>query len=88
MLGFGLVATGQLTWPGVSSLWILVLALTYFLAGLHLDRRLLPIGLVLGVGYLITLALPAYGFTTVGVLVAVALASQAFLDGRRQNAED
>lgn len=88
LLGFGLVATGQLTWPGVSSLWILVLALTYFLAGLHLERRLLPIGLVLGVGYLITLALPAYGFTTVGVLVAVALTSQAFLGGRRQNAED
>ncbi len=88
LLGFGLVATGQLTWPGMSSLWILLLALTYFLAGLHLDRRLLPIGLLLGVGYIITLALPAHGFTLVGVLVAIALATQAFLGARAQHAED
>ena len=33
LLAFGLVATGQLTWPGASSTWILLLALTYFLAG-------------------------------------------------------
>lgn len=88
LLGFGLVATGQLSWQGISSLWILLLALTYFLAGLHLERRLLPIGLLLGAGYLITLALPSYGFTAVGVLVAIALATQAFLGSRAQRAGD
>ena len=88
ILGFGLVATGHLAWSGVSSFWILLLALTYFLAGLHLERRLLPIGLLLGAGYIITLALPAYGFTTVGVLVALALVTQAFLGSRAQHAED
>ena len=88
VLGFGLVATGQLTWAGLSSLWILLLALTYFLAGLHGDRRLLPIGALLGAGYLITLALPSYGFTTVGVLIAVALSTQAFLGKRAQHAKD
>ena len=87
-LGFGLVATGQLTWAGVSSIWILLLALTYYLAGLHLDRRLLPIGLVLGAGYIITLVFPAYGFTHVGVLVAIALVTQAFLGARAQRAKD
>ncbi|MCY3941027.1 MAG: hypothetical protein OXG29_08145 [Gammaproteobacteria bacterium] len=88
LLVFGLVGTGQLTWPGVSSTWILLLALTYFLAGLHLERRMLPIGLLLGVGYLITLALPAYGFTVAGVLAATALATQAFLGARAHRAED
>ena len=88
LLVFGLVATGQLTWPGLSSTWILLLALTYFLAGLHLERRMLPIGLLLGVGYLITLALPSYGFTVAGVLAATALAVQAFLGTRAQRAKN
>ena len=39
MLGCGLAATGELSWSGLSSLWILLLALTYILAGLHLERR-------------------------------------------------
>lgn len=88
LLVFGLVATGQLTWPGLSSTWILLLALTYFLAGLHLERRLLPIGLLLGVGYLITLALPSYGFTVAGVLAATALTAQGYLGAKAQRAED
>ena len=87
LLGFGLVANGQLSWPGVSSVWLLLLALTYFLAGLHLNRRLLPVGILLGVGYLITLALPAWGFTTAGVLLAAALSIQAYLGARESHAE-
>ncbi len=86
MLGFGLVAADQMTWTGLSSLWILLLGLTYFLAGLHLQRRLLPVGVLLGVGYLLTLFLPGYKFTTVGVLVAAALTAQAFLGARDQRA--
>ena len=34
LLGCLLAATGELSWSGLSSLWILILALTYFLAGL------------------------------------------------------
>lgn len=88
LLGMAAIAAGQLTWSGLSSLWILLLALTYFLAGLHLERRLLPIGLLLGVGYLISLFMPEYGFTTVGVLVAGALVAQAFLGPRTEHAAD
>ena len=86
LLGFGLVLSGQMTWPGLSSLWILILALTYFLAGLHLERQLMPVSLVLAAGYLFTLYLPEYGFTTAGVLVAAALVTQAKIGGRAQNA--
>ena len=75
-----------MSWSGLSSLWILLLALTYFLAGLHLERRLMPVGLVLAVGYLFTLYLPEYRFTTAGVLVAVALVVQALLGRREQHA--
>ena len=88
LLGMGLAASGQLSWSGVGSLWILILALTYFLAGLHLERRLLPVGVVLAVGYVFTLFLPQYGFTTAGVLVAGALVVQAFLGKTAQHAAD
>lgn len=86
LLGFGLVAAGQLTWAGFISLWILLLGLTYFQAGLYLERRLLPIGLLVGVGYLVTLLVPEYGFTTAGVLVAAGLTLLAFLETRVQRA--
>ena len=88
MLGMGLAISGQLSLSGVSSLWILILALTYFLAGLHLERRLMPVGVVLAIGYLVTLYVPEYGFTTAGVLVAVALVVQAWLGTRAQHAAD
>ena len=79
VLGLGLVAAEQLTWAGFSSLWPLLMGLSYFQAGVHLERRLLPIGLMLGVGYLVTLFVPGYGFTAAGMLVAAALTAQAFL---------
>lgn len=89
VLGMGLVASGQLSWSGVNSLWILLLALTYFLAGLHLERRLMPVGIVLAAGYLLTLFLPEYGATIAGVAVAAALAAQAWLGARAaQHAAD
>ena len=89
LLGMGLVASGQLSWSGMSSLWILFLALTYFLAGLHLERRLMPVGVVLAVGYLVTLYLPEYGATTAGVAVAATLVTQAWLGARTaQHAAD
>ena len=86
LLGFGMVAVDQLTWPGLTSLWILLIGLTYTLAGLHLERRMLPVGIVVLAGYLVALFVPEYGFTTMGVLVAVALALQAYLGMRGQHA--
>ena len=86
LLGFGLVAAGQLNLSGYNSLWILLLALTYFLAGLHLERRLLPAGVLLGVGYLIAVFVPVYGSTIAGVLIAVALLALAYIGTRGQHA--
>ena len=88
LLGMGLVASGQLNWSGVSSLWVLILALTYFLAGLHLERRLMAVGVVLAIGYLFTLYLPEFGFTTAGVMFAMALVAQAWLGWQAKHAAD
>ncbi len=86
MLGLALVLADQLTWPGFASLWILLMALTYFQAGVHLERRLLPVGLLIGVAYLITILYPTYGWTTAGVVAAVTLTVKAFLGARTRDA--
>ena len=86
MLGVVLVATGHLDWAGYGSLVVLLLSLTYVQSGLHLDRRMLPIGAVVGVGYLITLFVPGYAWTLAGVLMAAALVWQAILAARTRDA--
>lgn len=88
LLGFAAIAAGQLTWTGFSSHWILLAALTYYLAGLHLEKRLLPISLLMGVGYLCSLFVPEYGFTIAGILVAFSLTVQAFLGSEPDHAAD
>ena len=84
LLGQALVATGQLDPAGMGSLWVLLLALTYFLSGVHVDRRLLPIGLLLAGCYLVTLFVPGYGWTAAGVLAASALVAHAILGPPRR----
>lgn len=78
-LGLALVFADHLTWRGFGSLWVLLLALTYFQFGLHLERRLLPIGVLIAAGYLVTVWVPNYGWTATGVVLAIALVTAAFL---------
>lgn len=73
VLGRLLVAEGQLTGSGIGALSVLLIALSYFYAGLHLDRRLLPVGIVIGICFPIILYLPGYGSTASGVVIAGAL---------------
>ena len=79
VLGLALVHSGHLTWQGFGSLWVLLLALTYFQLGLHLERRLLPIGVLMGAGYLVTVWVPNFGWTATGVVLAMALVTGAYL---------
>ena len=79
LLGVLLVAGGHLSGPGFGSLWVLLLALTYFHAGLHFDRRLLPVGIIVGLCYCVTIFVPEFGWTFSGVVLAGALTVQAFL---------
>ena len=84
VLGVMLFVRGHMAPEGIGSLWVLLLALTYFHAGVHLDRRLLPIGILAAGGYLITLFVPQYGWTLTGVLVASALVAHALLGTPRR----
>ena len=85
-LGAALSVTGHLEWSGFGSLVVLLVSLTYFLAGLHLDRRLLPIGGVAAACYLVTMFVPGYQWTVAGVLMAAALIWQGLLGVRTRNA--
>ena len=82
VLGIALALSGHVGWEVYGALWVLLLALSYTLAGVHLERRLLPIGLMLGVGYITILFLPDYGWIAAGALTAVALIAQAILGAR------
>jgi hypothetical protein len=59
--------------PSDGSAILLVLALGYFLAGVHLDRPMLWVGLLMGGGYVLVLQAPAYAWTAVGIGVAAGL---------------
>ena len=85
-LGGLLVGSGQLTREGYGAFWVLLLALTYCQAGLHLDRRLAPIGLLLAVGYVMTFFVPGYRWSVTGAVIAAALVAQAFLGAPTRDA--
>jgi hypothetical protein len=57
----------------VSTAILLILALGYFLAGVHLDHAMLWVGLVMAGGYVAVMLISAYAWTVVGVAVALAL---------------
>lgn len=88
VLGGLLVAGGKLTGSGLGAFSVLLLALSYFYAGLHLDRRLVPVGIIIGICFLVILYLPGYGSTASGVVIAGALFVVAFLGRDKSDATD
>lgn len=61
---------------------MLILSLTYFFAGLHLDRALLWVSLITAVGYLALFFLPGPVWTFTGIAVAIGLILTPFLERR------
>lgn len=76
-------ATDTIAWSVVHRVILLVLAFGYYLAGVHLDRPLLWVGLLMIAAYVALFFIEAYKWTIVGAAVAVALAA-AGLAGRKQ----
>ena len=88
VLGGLLVTGGKLSGSGIGALSVLLLALSYFYAGLHLDRRLLPVGIIIGICFPIVLYLPGYGSTASGVVIAGALFVVALRGRDKSDATD
>lgn len=81
-----LPTTGALTWEGLGPMVLLIVALAYILASIHLDRLLLWPGLMMAAGYAVLLFQQTYTWTIVGILVAAGLVVSAFAGGRRRAA--
>jgi hypothetical protein len=77
---------GAMPWETLHAMILLVLSLGYFTAGLHLDRPLLWVGLLMGAGSIIVTVVPLYAWTSVGIVLAVSLAIAGLREGRSREA--
>lgn len=82
-LAVPLGATGALTPKGMGQAILLIVGLAYFLAGVHLERPMLWIGISIAAGYLATFVITKYTWTIVGAFFAAALIASALLGGRK-----
>ena len=85
-LAVPLGVTGAVAWGTLSKFFLLIIALAYFLAGIHLERPLLWISFVTVAAYISLFFIPAYGWTVVGAMMAVALAATGLLGGGKSAA--
>lgn len=78
--------SGLLPWDALQPAILLILALGHFEAGVHLDRPLLWVGLLMGAGYVFVVFVAAYAWTVVGLVMATALLIAGLRGGRRHEA--
>ena len=74
--------SGTLTWEGLAPLAMLLCTSAYLMASIHLDRRLVWPGLMMGAGYAVVLGSFEYRWTLVGVLVALGMVLSAWVGSR------
>jgi len=77
-----LPARGLVSWDVMNAVFLLILALGYFTAGVHGDRAFLWVGVLMGAGFVVVTVIPTYAWTAVGVAVAVALTAAGMRGGR------
>ena len=80
-----LVGTGVIDPPEIPRLVLLLLATSYFTAGVHLDRKMLPLGIVLAGCYLLTVLarqLP-YLWTLTAAILAGSLVAAGLASAKR-----
>jgi hypothetical protein len=77
-----LPARGLVSWDVMNAVFLLILALGYFTAGVHGDRSFVWVGALMGVGFVLVMVIPAYAWTAVGVALAVALTAAGMRGGR------
>ena len=77
-----LPARGVVSWEVMNAVFLLILALGYFTAGVHGDRGLLWVGALMGAGFVLVTVRPAYAWTVLGVMLAAALVAAGIRGGR------
>ena len=76
--------TETIAWSVVHRVILLIIGFSYYLAGVHLDRPLLWVGLLMIAAYIALFFIEAYKWTIVGVAVAVALAAAGIAGGKKR----
>jgi len=79
---WGIVSGGGLRPMVASQITVLAVGLVYFLAGVHFDRRYLPLGLILIAGSIVTGFVDRWAWTGLGAAVAVGLVLLAVVPRR------
>jgi hypothetical protein len=79
-------ARGAMPSEALQAVILLVLALGYFTAGLHLDRHLLWVGLLMGAGFVVVMLVSLYAWTVVGIALAISLTVAGIGEGRSREA--
>lgn len=85
---YPLVAMGIVSGRGAGAVLLLLLAFAYVLAGVHLERPLLWVGLVIALGYPIVVLVDQYAWTAIGIVVGAALLLTALLQVRKGERQD
>jgi hypothetical protein len=79
----GLMAGRGLSFEAFGSLMLLLLALSYFLAGIHIDPPLRWIGLLAAGGYVAVLTRAPYAWSIAGLALAVAFVLSGVREARK-----
>lgn len=78
-----LMLKGTLTGEAIAQVVLLMVSLSYFLAGIHLVPALRWAALAMAIGYVVTVTIDAFAWTALGVLFAVGLVISARVAGNR-----
>ena len=73
---------GTISWDAFGPIVLVMIALTYFQAGLHLNPPLRWIGVLAAVGYLVVLTMTAHAWTIAGVILAAGCAVAGVQESR------
>ncbi|HEY2932830.1 MAG TPA: hypothetical protein VGK99_13890 [Acidobacteriota bacterium] len=78
--------TGAVGQVNLGRIILVIVALGYFLAGIHLERPLMWIGLLMGTGYVAILFISGHTWTVVGAIIAISMVAAAFTGERQSGA--
>ena len=79
-----LAIRGVIPGDGIGPVILVILALSHFHAGVHLDPPLRWVGLLMVAGFFIVLSIESYEWTIVGVSIAAAMTVAGILESRRR----
>ncbi len=74
--------TGVIAWEHLSRIILLIVSFGYVLAGAHLDRPLLWVGLLMAAGYVSFFFINSYAWTILGVVVACGLVAASVIQSK------